>query len=308
MKRRVSTTIAILFLSVFIWSSMLNQAQADSFTAIWAGYTFYGTDSFYGEKVVAYESGSNAVLYVSVTHNVTYSGQQLNVSAVGISLNWGDTFNSTQANRTNPVRLKWQESRIFTITFKVPSISNASNLFLWDYKIYMEHVNATGVVEGIETKTRLDFSPALPFFVIYSSEQTSSRSLATTIDGIKDSLGTPVGWNSSKAKMLWTKALNKTKAAENHYKLGEFSKAATNYEDALSLIDRAFTAEDAKGTSWEDAQIALLQAQVKWYEGWSNFYNGLSNMWTLIGVALVLFALGYIIRGLATLRKTSVPP
>jgi len=298
MKTKAFAITATLLLSAFISLSMLNQVQAESFTATWAGYTFRGTDPFYKETVVAYESGSTAVLYVSVTNDY---GAQINVSAVGISLNWGDTFNSTQANKTNPVALKEEESRIFTITFAVQGTENTSNLFPWNYEIYLEHVNATGDMVDIDIETRKDLG--LPYFVIYSAEQAKSKQISETIDRI-----TPLEWNSTKAGILWKKAINETSVAEYYYELGEFSHAATHYENALSLIDGAFTAEETKGTRWEEAEIMLVEAQVKWYEGLSNFYNGLTNMWTLIGVALVLFALGYIIRGLAMLRKTSASP
>ena len=298
MKTKAFAITATLLLSAYVSLSMLNQVQAESFTATWAGYAFRGTDSFYKETVVAYESGSTAVLYVSVTNDY---GAQINVSAVGISLNWGDTFNSTQANKTNPVALKEGESRMFTITFAVLGTANTSNLFRWDYEIYLEHVNATGDMVDIDIETRKDLG--LPYFVIYSAEQAKSKQISETIDGI-----TPLEWNSTKAGILWKKAINETSVAEYYYELGEFSHAATHYENALNLIDGAFTAEETKGTRWEEAEIMLLEAQVKWYEGLSNFYNGLTNMWTLIGVALVLFALGYIIRGLAMLRRASVPP
>jgi tetratricopeptide (TPR) repeat protein len=299
MKRKAFAITAILLLAVFVSLPMLNQVQAESFTATWAGYAFRGTDSFYKETVVAYESESTAVLYVSVTHDYSaYSGKQINVSTVGISLNWGDTFNSTQANRTNPVSLKEGESRIFTITFEVPDPSNMSNLFRWDYEIYVEHVDATGDVVDIDIESREDLG--LPYFVVYSAEQARSKQISETIDGI-----TPLEWNSSKAGILWKKAMNETSVAEYYYELGDFSNAATHYENALSLIDGAFTAEETKGTRWEEAEIMLLESQVKWFEGLSNFYNGLTNMWTLIGVALVLFAIGYILRGLVMLRKTS---
>lgn len=303
MKRKAFTITVALLLSVFVSLSMTNPVNAQAFDPdpAWAGYAYKGTDDFYGDEVVAYEAGSTAVLYVSV-RNIGL-GKQMNVSAVGISLNWGETFNSTQANKTNPVTLKDGEYRIFTITFKVPSTANVSNLFRWDYRIYLEHFNATGdVYTPYYNKTRHELN--LPYFVVYSTEQARCRQMATTINGI----ASLAPWNNTKAKILWNKKENETKVAKNYYDSGDFSNAIAHYENALSLIDRAYTAEETKGTSWEDAQIALLLAQVKWYEGWSNYYNGLSNMWTLIGVALVLFALGYIIRGLAVLRKASAPP
>jgi tetratricopeptide (TPR) repeat protein len=296
-KIRLALTVTA-FLSVFVSTLMVNPIHAQSITPTWAGYTFSGVDPFYGTNVVAYESGSTAVLYVYVLNNY---GSQINVSAVGISLNWGDAFNSTQASKTNPVVLKDGESRIFTVTFVVPSTANVSNLFRWDYKVYVEHINATGFVVDTEIKTRNDLD--LPYFVVYSADQAKSQRIANMIKGMPT-----IKWNSTEARILSKKAENETSVAESYYKLGEFSKAVIHYERALSLLNQAFTVEETKGTRREDAEIMLLEAQVKWYEGWANFFNGLSNMWTLIGVALVLFALGYILRGIAMLRRTQVPP
>ncbi len=238
---------------------------------------------------------------MSVTHDGAYSGMELNVSAVGISLNWGDTFNSTQTSKTNAVALKWMESRIFTITFTVPSTANVSNLFRWDYKIYMEHINATGNAYSPDIKTRANLN--MYYFVVYSADQAKACHLADTIAGISK-----LSWNSTKAEILYEKAMNETSVAANYYMLGAFSSAVTHYETALNLINQAYTAQEIAGTRWEDAAVTELEARVKYHEGWANFFNGLSNMWTLIGVALVLFAIGYIIRGLAALRTTQVPP
>lgn len=302
MKKKTFTMTATLLLLIFASFLMLNQVRADSFTATWSGYRYRGYDSFYGANVVAYEAGSTAVLYVSVTHDYgAYSGMELNVSAVGIGLNWGATFNSTQTSKTNSVALKWGESRIFTITFTVPSTANVSNLFRWDYKIYMEHINATGNVYSPDIKTRANLN--MYYFVVYSADQAKACHLADTVAGIST-----LSWNSTKAEILYEKAMNETSVAANYYMLGAFSSAVTHYETALNLINQAYTAQETAGTRWEDAQVMLVEAQVKYHEGWANFFNGLSNMWTLIGVALVLFAIGYIIRGLAALRTSQVPP
>jgi tetratricopeptide (TPR) repeat protein len=299
--KKVKLALSVMtFLSVFVSTLMVTPIHAQSITPTptWAGYTFKGVDPFYDDDVVAYEAGSTAILYVHVLNNY---GLPINVSAVGIRLNWGDAFNSTQASKANPVTLENGESRIFTVTFVVPSIANVSNLFRWDYKIYIEHINATGFVVDTRIKTRNEL--ALPYFVVYSADQAKFQQIANIIKGMP-----ALKWNSTEARILSKKAENETSVAESYYKLGEFSNAVTHYEKALKLLNRAFAAEENIGTRREDVEITLLEAQVKWFEGWANFFNGLSNMWTLIGVALVLFALGYIIRGIAMLRRTQAPP
>jgi hypothetical protein len=56
------------------------------------------------------------------------------------------------------------------------------------------------------------------------------------------------------------------------------------------------TAEQAKGGGLDDAQVQAFQSQ-------ANYLNGLSSMVVLVGVGVVLFAIGYIIRGFAQLRR-----
>ncbi len=216
-------------------------------------------------------------------------------------MTWGDTFNSTQANKTSPTVLKKEEYRVFNVTFAVPSTSNVTNFIAWDYTIHVEHVNATGDVVDTKTRTRGNFG--LPHFAVYSADQATSKGIAAAIDTIPT-----MTWESASAGILAKKAMNETNVADYYYMLGQFSDASSHYERALSLIDQAFVTEQNRATRMEEAEITLMEAQVKFYDGLANFYNGLSNMWTLIGVALVLIALGYIIRGLAVLRRASAPP
>ncbi len=98
--------------------------------------------------------------------------------------------------------------------------------------------------------------------------------------------------------------MNESNTADYYYALGDFIEARVHYGKALRLIDEAFAHEESKGEALEEAQTNAVDAETKVAEAWANFANGLSNMWTLIGVALVIFALGYIIRGLTALRRT----
>ncbi len=304
--RKIEAAFTSLILTVLVSSVILISVRGESIEAMtsWTNYTFKGTDSFYDKDVVAYDAGSTAILAVSVKNDF---GARINVSVVGISFDWQKPedgwYKSTQTSKENPVALEDGETLYFAVNFTVPSIDVAQKM-PHDYTVYVEHVNATGhLVERWEkTRTSL-FGSNKQYFVVYSADQADSKQMDQIIDGIQ----APT-WNTTKAKLLWQRALNESKVADYYYGLGDFSQAVVHYDNALNLIDEAFTYEEINGATLEDAQINVLEAQVKAAEAWANFANGLSNMWTLIGVALVLFALGYIIRGLVALRRTTAAP
>jgi hypothetical protein len=117
----------------------------------------------------------------------------------------------------------------------------------------------------------------------------------------------PNDFNSTKAKISWIKAENETFVAETSYNRGDFGNAKTHFQNAMLMINEAFAAEQAKGGGFDDAQVDLLRAQAESVRASASYFSGLSNMWTLIGVAAVLFAIGYIVRGLGALRKPQTP-
>lgn len=303
--RRIEVAFVFLSLSALFSLSVTVPVQGGSIETMtrWTNYAFRGTDAFYDKDVVAYKADSTAILVASVKNDLDV---RINVSVVGISFDWQKPedgwYNSTQVSEENPLVLESNETVYFTVNFTTPTIDMARTV-LHDYTVYVEYVNATGHPgRWEETRTTL-FGNDNQYFVVYSADQANSKQMNQTIAGIQEPT-----WNTTKAKLLWQRAMNESTMAGYYYSLGDFSQAVVHYGKALSLIDEAFTYEETKGAASEDVVITLLEAQVKWYEGWSNFYNGLSNMWTLIGVALVLFALGYILRGLAELRRTKVPP
>lgn len=296
--------------AVSIAMSMMPSIKAESIESRtrWVGYAFKGTDSFYDKDVVAYKTGSIASLAVEVKNT---HGVRINISVVGVSFDWpkpaAGWYNSTQASKTNPVVLETDETRYFTVNFTTPEITTASTL-LHDYTIYVEFFEFTGDSLQRWSKTRAAlFGSDKQFFVVYSADQAEARQTADAIDGIVDMLGTPVEWSSAKAGLLWKRAMNETSIAGYYYDLGNFANAKSHYSTASALITQAFDAEQSRGVRLEDAEIKTAEAQAKHFDALANLYNGFSNMWTLIGVALVLFAIGYIIRGFGALRKTAVP-
>lgn len=295
MKRTLA--LAALILAMGLASALIvRPAHADIESANWLGSLYtWGTDSYYGRSVYGYEQNTTATLLVEVENPLF---QQMNVSAVIVGFDWKANYT---ASYTPSTPLKPGETRFFTLSFTVPLTTTASNLYLHGYTVYVKHVNSTGGL--VSTMTRDFTSSALRLFAVYSQDQADARELEKIISGINVPWW---GFNSTTANLYWTQADNETDIADTLYRQGDFTGAEMHYGLALNYINQAFGAERTNTGGVQDAQLALLNAQAESFKAQAAYFNGLSNMWILIGVAAVLFAIGYIIRGLGALRKPSV--
>jgi len=276
---------------------VVSHANAEIESASWLeSFYSWGTDPYYGKSVYGYEEDSTATLLVKVRNHLA---TLMNVSEIVVGFDWNVNYTTTL---TSPVALKAGETRFFTATLTVPDTTVASNLFLHGYTVYVKHVNATGGL--VDTMTKAYTSDSERLFAVYSKDQTDARRTSKIISGMSTPIG---GFNSTTARLLWAKATNETEIADILYKQGDFAGAKTHYTAALTYKNQAYAAEQTTTGGVQDAQLALLNAQADSYEATANYLNGLSSMWILIGVAAVLFAIGYIIRGFAALRKPVTP-
>jgi len=298
MKMKKALVFALVVLAFGLASAMtVRPAFADIKSAEWLGsFHSWDKDPYYNAKVYGYVENSQATLLVEVENHLTTPPKLMNVSQIIVGFDWNLNYTTTLAT---PAVLKAGETRFLTATVTLPNTTVASNLFLHGYTVYVKHVNSTGGLAG--TMTKAYTSERL--FAVYSEDQADARELSEIIDGIS-----VARFNSTAASLLWAKADNETDIAETMYKQGDFAGAKTHYSKALNYINQAFITEQALTGGVQDAQLALIEAQARSFEAQANYLNGMSNMWVLIGVAAVLFAIGYIIRGLAALRKTAAPP
>jgi len=289
MKKAMVFSLVVLAFGLVLAISV-RPANAEIESASWLG-SFYSWDKdpYYDAKVYGYAENSKATLLVEVKNHLT---KLMNVSEIIVGFDWNLNYTTTLASS---VALKAGETRFFTATITLPDTTIASNLFLHCYTVYVKHVNATGGLAG--TMTRAYTGDEQRLFAVYSKDQAEAREMSEIISGIS-----PGRFNSTAASLLLVKARNGTSIAETLYEQGDFAGAKTHYSAAMNYMNQAFIIEQATTGGVQDAQLALIEAQ-------TNYINGLSNMWVLIGVAAVLFALGYIIRGLAALRKpVALPP
>jgi hypothetical protein len=257
----------------------------------WLGYAYKGNDSFHDAYVYAFAANSNATLSVTV-YNDYETLKALNISALRIDMDWGGNYTSAFTSMAKPFVVPWQETRVIPITFTVPNLTDVSNLARYGYSIYLERVNSTSEPKEVIGSETIEGDIN---FVVYSPDQVDAQQAMQVIAHMQLTIS-PSTFNSTRARLLWTQAENETYVAGLYYDQGAFANAKTHYKNALSMMNQAVAAEQTKGGGLDDAQVQAFQSQ-------ANYLNGLSSMVVLVGVGVVLFAIGYIIRGFAQLRR-----
>jgi len=294
MKKPILAIIAFLLVAV-----ALIPAYADITSRSWIGATYIGYDNYYRADIIAYKTGSTAVLITTVKNpNATSVTNTINITSVYVTFDWGTTYSSNQLAK--PVRLKPQESYVFAINFTVPDTTEASNLYRHTYTIYADYTfkNLSSVNQWLTGKWT--WFPTTPDFVVYSTTQADAMDMARIIDGTSPPSG---GWRSAKAQILWNKAENETDSGWVYYAEGDFTRAKQRFSTALDHINQAWDAEEAYLTVWEEIDIQESQARIRNLDAITSFFNGLSTMWVLFGIGWVLLGIGYIVKYLRAKRQ-----
>jgi hypothetical protein len=288
----------ILAIAVFLTLAMTlipTRADIPSSGLTWLGTTYSGIDPYYDQSVTvyAYRTGTTAVLAVAVTNASSTIGASnvINVTYVGITFDWGQTFNSTQVSESKPLPVSGAVRVIF-VNFTVPDTTVASNLYRHYYTVTVDYTSASKT--NSSQILRGSFSRSAQDFVVYSDDQADAMNLADIIS----TLPRPSKWNSSQAQLLANQASNETATALLYYREGDFSAAKTSYSNALSDLNQAWSNEQSYLTTLEDLQTQVTQAQISKINATTSFLNGLSTMWILLGIGWVLLSIGYIIKWL----------
>jgi len=276
--------LGILFgflLATLISMSTINMVQAGIETPWWVDPNYKGYDYLvFDEYIVAYVTGRTAKLCVPVTNDY---GGDVNVTAVQVWLDWGETYNSTECNATDPFEIKEDDVHTFTISFTVPSTTVASNLVLHYWRVNIEY----------DTSTEYWYPEWAPgptyYFAVFSADQAEAFQLYNELDAAFDY--SPY-FSTAKARVLWGEARMQNSIAERYYQSGKFDEANATFHAARDLVDQAFEAENERGSKLEDAQM--------------NYYNAAMTQayaWLLFGVGMVLIGIGAILYA----RKPKVP-
>jgi hypothetical protein len=250
---------------------------------------------------VVYEHNSTVSLLVPVENDVHSNG--LNVSRVIINFDWGQ--NKTLDLSTNIAQIGEDETEVFKVTFTASATEAVTSEWAHDYKIYVEHVNATSgptKIVGTWQRTRAQLSAEL--FVVYPTDQADAWELKQMISRIQTNRPfSNLDFNSTVAKLTVYKAENETSNGDALYQRGDFVGAKAHYNAALILYNVAYSAEETLGPKLDDLFTREIEARISNYEASASLASSFSTTSILLGFAIVLFGIGYVIKQLGTLRK-----
>lgn len=300
--RKMLVFVAVLVMSTLISTTTMSVVLSQQPVIIelrdWLGCAYEGSNEIYynmNYDIYAYETGSTAILIVSVENNY---GTQINVSAVKVQFDWVESYNSTQCSMDSPAPMENNSTRTFMISFEVPETTIDQKPYLHGYKIILEHVNSTTGPKKIVDKVTKSYMQE-PAFAVYSANQADAQRLRLTLS----EMDSAPSFNSTSARLWVYKAQNETRIGDDHYRQGDFAGAKTHYENALTMYNNAYSAEETRGVKLEDLQTEKLEAEIKNLESWASMVSSLSTTSILLGVATVLFGIGYIIKQLGALKK-----
>jgi hypothetical protein len=293
--RKMSALLFAFLLATLISVSIPRSVQASISAYNWIGPTYRGHDDFYGTTVVAYRTGSEATLVVSVSAD--WFGYPVNVSAVKVGFDWGVNYSSTECSEASPFQIQDGELQVFTVAFTVPGTTVASNLVTHTYTIYVEHVNSTtGPKRIVYTWEVTPWEP----FVVYSIDQAEARVLRKELEAWLDAYTAPL-YMPSEAKELWIKATVERNMASDAYEYGNFADAKTHYGNALNFTKEALMSEVDKTSSFEDALLNLIDSAESFLsmQGWGFIIIGIG-----FGIGFLLMGIGVVVY---LVRKSGAP-
>ncbi len=254
---------------------------------------------------VVYEHDSTVSLLVPVENDVYPNG--LNVSKVIISFDWEQNKNKTLSTIE---QVGWLDTKTFTVSFTASATEAVTSEWAHDYTIYVEHINSTtGPTKIVGTWERTRAQLFAPYFVVYSTNQAEAWELKQTISRIQTNRPfSNLDFNSTVAKLTVYKAENETSNGDALYQRGDFVGAKAHYNAALILYNSAYSAEETLGPKLDDLFTREIEARISNYEASASLASSFSTTSILLGFAVVLFGIGYIIKQLGTLRKTEIEP
>jgi len=112
-----------------------------------------------------------------------------------------------------------------------------------------------------------------------------------------------LAFNSTVAKLAVYNAQNETSTGDELYNRGDFVGAKAHYNAALTLYNGAYSTEETLGTKLDDLFVREIEARISNWEASASLSSSFSTTSILLGFAVVLFGIGYVIKQLGTLKK-----
>ncbi len=298
-------------LSVSASTSVSAQFIQSPPTPRWTGAAFSGDDGFLGSVTAAYRNGSTASLFVVVNNapdtSPNFCSCPLNVSAVKVFMDWGKNYSSTSPvpSVSTPVQIMPSQTMGFTITFTVPDITVASNLFVHNYEIIVEQVRSPHfgpppapilLCESPFGMTECRF----PGFAVLSPDQAAAHDLIKRLDPILSGGSSVLGaFTSPQAKVLaFNLFLNFTRG-DDLYKRGDFSGARSALQSASSLLSQAISAESSFETAKNQSTSAMNNSTVTVNKSTADLNNARMGSENIRAWGFLLAGLGVVVAGAA---------
>ena len=280
--KKILITCAMICVVVLAAASISRPAKASIDSHNWVGALIHDSyDSFYGTSVTAFEQGSAVRLMVNVYSDYWYMGdyRQVNVSAVIVNFDWGMNYTSGDVSLSDPWEIPYGQSHVFSVTFGAPAPSVASNYVTHSYRVYVEHVNAS---DGEIIDTWVSGGSG---FVVFSSNQADAFRARRELESYPY---TSIPFLTAQARELLTQSTVASSLGRSNYEAGNFEGAKTHYENALGLLQQAYTNETERWGSFEDT----LEGMLKGAEGLL-MYQGYA--WLIISIGFLLMGIGVIV-------------
>ncbi len=252
--------VLFLLMSILATLPFANKAHASIAKWRWLEPTFAGLDSFYSSVVTAYAEGTTAEVSILVDRIGAPNITQVNITSVSVVFDWGGNYTLT----VNPVYIldAIVPQAAFTVSFAVPSTTDASNMFLHTFSIYVQYITSSG--PGIFPASTGDS------FAIYSTTQADAQALTQTTSGYSLPSG---GFSSVEARILWEQGIAEVTKGDTSYMLGNFAGARTGYQSAINDYAQAYVAETAYSQDYRESQTNQNNAYSNYYNAYANYSN-----------------------------------
>jgi len=249
-------------------------------SANWLAPVFTGTDPYYDTTVIAYEAGSTANILVRV-HNDYATSSDIKIKVL---MDWM-TSNVT----TDEVTVEGGDYYTFTVAVPIASTSDASNLYLHSYTIYIVYTTNTdppSIIDAVYTTG--------DNFAVYSADQADIKGITRQLDAIGFYSGMYV---TAGARDLLLKAGYEKSLGAQTYENGEFATSLTHYKNALNYTQTGISNDITKMTLIEDTVVGLL--------------DSMKGSTAMMGYGSVLFGIGFLFIGIGviiySIRKPRAP-
>jgi len=232
----------------------------------WLDAKYEGVDSFYGQAVVAYQTGGSARLSAVVWNGFD---NDATVNYARLQFGWGGEAISATAG--SPTKISKNSYALFEWQSAVPTTASSLIVHTWEIKVKC-------TVEADTPFDREDSTSGFNF-VVYTGDQADCR------DQIDIWQANNAAYNiwGYKGREMMTEAVLSYNKAEDQYGSGNFDDAKASYTDAVTKQDEAIKA---------DAKCALTDQSAQALQG-TGGNKGIGYL--IAGIGILLAGIGVMV-------------